>query len=398
MKFKITDRNGMAQADLRAIGRGRVALGVPFTDTEGSREALRAMLNTTPTGPKVHGPTLLQVYEKGLREHWHNAKDRRGVESRWMNRTKNGVADYFTQEKPVLEIDSSAISGFKGWLARGGAPEKGPGKQLFAPNDAKTVNRKLALLSKLLHLAADWWPKEVKALPKMGREKESEGRVRWLSDAEEATALALIPRIEKPHATDFAAYCEVLVDTGMRPSELTRLQDRDSDLTHTVLEGGEEEWGVARVWMAKGGKPRTVPLTERAHRALAQRLRRDPEAERRQKGTSAPFGNITQDIGGKLWADAREAMGLAADEEFVMYALRHTFAVRLLEEGVDISVVSTLLGHSKLETTRIYAHVSSPVSKAAIRALGARGKGRAGVATRVPNLEVVRKAGQGGSL
>ena len=51
-------------------------------------------------------------------------------------------------------------------------------------------------------------------------------------------------------------------------------------------------------------------------------------------------------------------MGLAKDKEFVLHALRHTCASRLLFMGVDLVTIKEWLGHADIQTTMRYAHMA----------------------------------------
>ena len=67
-----------------------------------------------------------------------------------------------------------------------------------------------------------------------------------------------------------------------------------------------------------------------------------------------------------FWQKIKEyAKSANLDTEISPHTLRHSFATHLIEKGVDIFKVQTLLGHSSLDSTRIYINFnSSQIAKA----------------------------------
>lgn len=205
----------------------------------------------------------------------------------------------------------------------------------------KTCNRHLSSLGKMFRWAERRG--DMPRAPYVERFQEGVGRLRVVSDEEEADVLRHLATAGRPEFADIVA---VLVDTGMRREELLSLR----------WEQISEGW--VRLEDTKNGRPRRIPLTQRASRIL----------ESNNCG-SGPFTDVAKSTFSGAWNRAKAAMGIE-DKGFVPHALRHTFASRLLAKRVDLFTVSRLLGHTSIKTTAdVYGHLSPDRAEEAIALL-----------------------------
>ncbi len=149
---------------------------------------------------------------------------------------------------------------------------------------------------------------------------------------------------------------ELLYATGMRVSELV-------SLPIAATRGNPDMLLV----LGKGGKERMVPLSGQAKDALNNWLdiRADIDEQNRQK--KLPVSKFLFPSRGKLGHLTRHAFYLLIKDIAVKagimpskvtpHVLRHAFATHLLENGADLRVIQTLLGHADVSTTEIYTHV-----------------------------------------
>ncbi|MBV8036479.1 site-specific integrase [Roseateles sp.] len=150
--------------------------------------------------------------------------------------------------------------------------------------------------------------------------------------------------------------------TGLRASEVISLKVGDIDSQRMTL----------RVEQGKGRKDRYAMLPP----ILLERLRvwwRVGHAQGKilRNGWLFPGMDPMDPLSTRQLNRAIHAAADAAkiDKRVSMHTLRHSFATHLLEQRVDIRVIQVLLGHAKLETTSIYAHVATDLLREVISPL-----------------------------
>jgi site-specific recombinase XerD len=162
----------------------------------------------------------------------------------------------------------------------------------------------------------------------------------------EAAQLIAAARNVKHQAALSVAY-----GAGLRASEVCRLKVGDVDSERMAL----------RVEQGKGAKDRYAMLSP----VVLQRLRawwRIGHAQGKILRVGwlfpgmDPMDPLTTRQLNRAVHEAAAAAGIA--KRVTSHTLRHSFATHLLERKVDIRVIQVLLGHKRLETTSIYAHVA----------------------------------------
>jgi len=142
------------------------------------------------------------------------------------------------------------------------------------------------------------------------------------------------------------AVVELLYGCGLRVSELCGIRRGNLDFTSRTV----------RV-LGKGSKERILPLHDGVIEALEQWL---SLGWSHLAEPTTPLDTVFLNRrGGPLGPrDVRRILDQRFSTPVHPHALRHSFATHLLDGGVDLRLVQELLGHSSLETTQIYTHVS----------------------------------------
>jgi integrase len=199
-----------------------------------------------------------------------------------------------------------------------------------------TINRECAVLKNAFNLAIrEWEWCNQNPVSKVKMERENNQRDRWLSYTEEDGLLEFSPQWVK-EIVQFALH------TGMRMGEILSLTWNGVDFSRKT----------ATIFFSKNGERRTIPLNQTVWSLLKEKSKVRP-----LMSNLVFCGKVQTPIDGhNLRRAFRRALKNAKIEDFHFHDLRHTFATRLIQSGVDIYKVQKLLGHKTLMMTQRYAH------------------------------------------
>jgi integrase len=193
-----------------------------------------------------------------------------------------------------------------------------------------TVYQELSLMRRMFNVARrEWkWIKDNPVADLSFSVGNSNARYRWLTLEEEKLLLECASPEWLKNLITFALH------TGMRRGEIINLLWKDVDFQGRLL----------RIEKSKNGEKRSVPMSK----TVCELLR----GMKVREITGQVF-SVTQ---AALKDGFERAVKKACINDFHFHDLRHTFATRLVQNGIDIYVVKELLGHKTITMTMRYAH------------------------------------------
>lgn len=160
-------------------------------------------------------------------------------------------------------------------------------------------------------------------------------------------------RIHNDRGMRNRAVCELMYSSGLRISEVIKIEMSDIDLSERILTVRE----------GKGEKDRYVPFSELSAMFLKKYIegarkrfsKRLPQDEKKYLFLTTS-GRMTDSPIRKVFKDTVEKLGISR-ENLTPHSIRHSTATHLLESGADVRYVQELMGHEDIQTTVKYTHL-----------------------------------------
>lgn len=175
-------------------------------------------------------------------------------------------------------------------------------------------------------------------------------------------SLSSLSGIQYKHSLRDAAVIEVFFATGARVYEISNIRAENINLNS----------GLIRI-MGKGGKERYIQISNTAVLDILRKYYTENEPEIKKSGYFFinNRGNRYTEQSIRLMLK-KYTLKAGIQRKITPHMFRHSFATYLIEEGVDVSCVQQILGHSSIKTTQIYIHVAAKKQADILRELHPR--------------------------
>jgi integrase len=219
----------------------------------------------------------------------------------------------------------------------------------------KTINNILSCLRKLLNVAVEY---EVLAgAPKVKLFKTIPPPFDFL-DFEEAE------RLLKAADPEWKPILQLALKSGLRQGEILGLEWNDVDLIRGRINVRRSIWKGLE-GPPKGGRARAVEVPASVVKSLETMRRGGPYVFCNEDGGRLSKGALKRPL-----VRALRGSGISRENGKIgWHDLRHTYASHLAMRGVSLKIIQELLGHTTLELTLRYAHLSPDVKQQAVQIL-----------------------------
>ncbi len=222
-------------------------------------------------------------------------------------------------------------------------------KSLDKRVSSKTIARKLTAIKSFHHFLALEKEVDIDITKDFSTPKSSKTLPKVLSVDQ---VVSLLEQVDKDSDLGLRnkALLELIYGSGLRVSELLDIQIEDIHLNQSYV-----------IVHGKGSKERMVPISDMANIALRKYMAdARPNLLKDRKITHVFLNQNGQRLSRQGFFKVLKKLALDAgiDSECSPHTLRHSFATHLLENGMDLRTLQTLLGHEDISTTQIYTHIS----------------------------------------
>lgn len=265
--------------------------------------------------------------------------------------TVSEAAERFLKDREAMQLGTAMMSKYKNVVAELKEKFGNTSLRAITPDDVRklreswklapiTLQKRLEMVRKFFAFCvdSDWIPKNpaksvkapvVKHVPTLPFSDEEMEKIIWACESIREAH----PKMPADAPKKLKALVLLMRHSGVRISDAVMFKD-------SLL-----KYGKLFLYQAKTGEPVWVPLPKNALEAIA-----DCREEGREYYFYLQIGTVKTAITDWQWR-LRKVYDMAGLPDGHSHRLRDTFAVALLEKGVPIETVSTLLGHTSIKTT-----------------------------------------------